>query len=269
MTVRPSPIFGIDAIVLVVASLAGFAVVAFVTRLIGERLLDDDRRARSREILGPLTPALAALFSVMAAFTIANEAGYLRTAENVVGAEGSAASRLAWATTTPGVDGAPIRAALTDFLVTSTRVDWSGRVETLRTPPAVARSLQRLEGVTRRAATAPGVPSAVASELLTAVDGVSMARRDVVAESSRSIPIGYLLVLAITGAALVANVALLSLSASRRGLALVVGVVVVVGLSLALLIGISAPFMGPLRVGPGAVDRVVADLRDGMFRSVG
>jgi hypothetical protein len=267
--VRPSPIFGIDAVVLVVASLAGFALVAFLTRLIGERLLDADRRARSREILGPLTPALAALFSVMAAFTIANEAGYLRTAENVVGAEGSAASRLAWATTSPGVDGAPIRAALSDFLVTSTRVDWSGRAETVRTPPAVARALQRLEGATRRAATAPGVSSAVAGELLTAVDGLSMARRDVVAESTRSIPIGYLLVLGITGAALVANVALLSLSASRRGLALVVGVVVVVGLSLALLIGISAPFMGPLRVGPGAIDRVINDLHDGMFRLAG
>jgi hypothetical protein len=96
-----------------------------------------------------------------------------------------------------------------------------------------------------------------------------MARRDVGAESTRSIPIGYLLVLGITGAALVANVALLSLSASRRGLALVAGVVVVVGLSLALLIGISAPFTGPLRVGPGAIDRVIVDLRDGMFRLAG
>lgn len=266
---RPSPIFGIDAWLLVIGSLVLFALIAFVTRVLGERLLDADRRSRSRDILGPLTPALAALFSVMAAFTIANEAGYLRTAENVVSAEGSAASRLAWATTSPGVDGAPIRAALTGFLETAVRVDWSGRSEALRTPPAVARSLQRLEGVTRRAATAPGVSSAVASELLTAVDGLSTARRDVVAESTRSIPIGYLLVLGITGAALVANVALLSLTASRRGLALVVGVVVVVGLSLALLIGISAPFVGPLRVGPGAVDRVIADLRDDMFRLAG
>lgn len=263
---RPSPIFGIDAWLLVVGSLLFFALVAFVARVSGERLMDADRRARSRDILGPLTPALAALFSVMAAFTIANEAGYLRTAENVVSAEGSAASRLAWATTSPGVDGAPIRAALTDFLVTSVRVDWSGRDETVRTPPAVARSLQRLEGVTRRAATAPGVSSAVATELLTAVDGVTTARRLVVAESTRSIPIGYLLVLGITGAALVTNVALLSLGASRRGLALVVGVVVIVGLSFALLIGISAPFEGALQVGHDAVDRVVADLRDGMFR---
>ena len=266
---RPSPIFGIDAIVLVVASLTLFALVAFVTRVIGERLLDEDRRARSRDILGPLTPALAALFSVMAAFTIANEAAYLRTAENVVGAEGSAASRLAWASTTPGVDGAPIRAALSDFLVTAVRVDWSGDTEAVRTPPSVARALQRLEGATRRAATAPGVPSAVASELLTAVDDLSVSRRDVVAESTRSIPIGYLLVLGVTGAALVANVALLSLTASRRGLALVVGVVVVVGLSLALLIGISAPFKGPLRVGPGAIERVIVDLHDGMFRLAG
>jgi len=73
----------------------------------------------------------------------------------------------------------------------------------------------------------------------------------------------------LAGAALVANVALLSLTASRRGLALVVGVVVVVGLSLALLIGISAPFKGPLRVGPGAIERVIVDLHDGMFRLAG
>ncbi|MEY4010832.1 MAG: hypothetical protein RLZZ93_1525, partial [Actinomycetota bacterium] len=152
---------------------------------------------------------------------------------------------------------------------TSARVDWSGDAGTVRTPPAVARALQRLEGVTRRAATAPGASAAVSSELLGALDGVTTARRDVVAESTRSIPIGYLLVLGITGAALVANVALLSLTASRRGLGLVAGVVVVVGLSLALLIGISAPFAGPLRVGHGPVDRVIVDLRDGVFRSGG
>ena len=41
---RPGPIFGVDAVLLVVGSLVGFALVALITRLIGERLLDEDRR---------------------------------------------------------------------------------------------------------------------------------------------------------------------------------------------------------------------------------
>ena len=76
-------------------------------------------------------------------------------------------------------------------------------------------------------------------------------------------------VLVITGLALVVNVALLSLAAGRRGLALVIGVVVIASLSIALLIGVAAPFAGPLQVNHGVLDRVLADLHDGMFRLAG
>jgi hypothetical protein len=265
----PSPIFGLSGIVLVVASIVLFGAAAWITHVVADRRFDEDHRRRSRDIVGPLTPALAALFSVMVAFTIVTEAGYLRTAQTVVTVEGTAASRLAWASTTPGVDGAPIRRALTDALDTMVRTDWSGRDETDRTPPAIVRSLRRLESVTRGAAVEPGTPSAVSGELLSTLDSFTSARRDVVAEATRSIPLGYLAVLVITGLALVVNVALLSLAAGRRGLALVIGVVVIVGLSIALLIGVAAPFMGPLQVNHGVLDRVLADLHGGMFRLSG
>ena len=114
---------------------------------------------------------------------------------------------------------------------------------------------------------ADGVPSAVASELLGALDGITSTRRELVAEATRRIPTGYLMMLALAGAALVVNVAVLTISTRRHGLWLVLGVVLVVSTSLALLVGISASFAGPLRVDHDAIDRVILDVRDGFFSS--
>ena len=258
-------IFGVDGWLLVVASILVFAGVAAVTRVVAARVGGEEQRSRVVAIVGPLTPALAALFSVMVAFTVVTEAGYLRTGQDLASDEAAAASRLAWASTNPSIDGAAIRADLAEYLATVVRVDWSGRAEGERTPPAVARVTRRLEATTRARADAAGVSSAVASELLTALDGVTSTRRELVAESTRRIPTGYLAMLALAGVALVVNVSVLTVSGRRRTMGLIVGVVLVVSTSLALLVGVSASFAGPLRVDHDALDRVVADLRSGYF----
>ena len=51
-------------------------------------------------------------FAILAALTLANEAGYLSSAESIVSSEAGNAARLAWAATSPGVNSEPIHAAL-------------------------------------------------------------------------------------------------------------------------------------------------------------
>ena len=56
-----------------------------------------------QRIASPLMPALGAAFAIFTALTLSSEAGYLRSAESLVSDEAAAASRLAWAATSPGV----------------------------------------------------------------------------------------------------------------------------------------------------------------------
>ena len=59
---------------------------------------------RVQHIAAPLMPALGATFGVLMALTLASEAGYLKAAQDKSAREAAAASRLAWASTSPGVD---------------------------------------------------------------------------------------------------------------------------------------------------------------------
>ena len=59
---------------------------------------------------------LGAAFAILAAFTLANEASFLTSSQQIVSNEAADASRLAWAATMPGVRTAPIQASLASYL---------------------------------------------------------------------------------------------------------------------------------------------------------
>src|SRR5689334_17931926 len=75
-------------------------------------------------IASPLMPALGATFAVLMALTLSSEAGYLRSAQDIVSGEAAAAARLAWASTSPGVDTAPIQTSLTAYLRSTRTHEW-------------------------------------------------------------------------------------------------------------------------------------------------
>ena len=70
-----------------------------------------------------------------------------------------------------------------------------------------------------------------------------------------------------SGVALIANAGALTFRSSLRTSLLVVGLAGVVGLSLALLFALSAPWEGALTVSGQPIDNVVRDLRDGFFQA--
>ena len=97
----------------------GCAAFAFAVGLASQRaiyaIVPADERDQVHTISAPLMPALGATFAVLMALTLSSEAGYLRSAQDIVSAEAAQASRLGWAATNPGVDTASIQSALTEL----------------------------------------------------------------------------------------------------------------------------------------------------------
>jgi hypothetical protein len=215
-------------------------------------------------IASPLMPALGATFAVMIAVTLSSEAGYLRSAHDVVSNEAEAASRLAWAATGPGIRTDPIHAALLDYLQSTRDAEWSGD-SAANGDPATQRTIKMLEGAVRTEAARAELGTPASTELLASLDGVTSYRRERLAAASRQIPVLYVVTLVAGGLALAVNAGALTIRSALRTSLLVGGLAVVIGLSLALLFSLGAPWRGPLVVSGGPIDHVVADLQSGFF----
>ena len=217
------------------------------------------------QIASPLMPALGAAFAIFAALTLAGEAGYLHTAEGLVSDEASAASRLGWAASNPGVHSDPIHAALRDYLLATRTREWDAKDAASGDDAATAEAIVHLETVVRAEAARPEVGTPQSTELLTSLDAVTSSRRARVAAASREIPALYVGTLIVAGLALIFNAGALTFRSSVRTALLAVGLASVVGLSLALLFSISGPWRGPLVVSGHPLDAIIHDLETGFF----
>jgi hypothetical protein len=250
---------------LVVGCLAIAALVALAIRSAVRALVPPPERDAAVAVAAPLMPALGAAFAVLVALTLANEASYLASAQGIVSNESADASRLAWAATTPGVDTAPIHTALIDYLRATRAHEWHGNSAATGDDPVTTSSLANLERVVRAQAARPGLGTPTSTELLAALDALTSDRRNRLAAASRELPSLYVITLAVTGAALVANASVLTIRARRRAASVVGSVAVVVGLSMALLFALGTPWRGPITVSGQPIDAVISDLSGGYF----
>ena len=108
-----------------------------------------------------------------------------------------------------------------------------------------------------------GTPAS--TELLVSLDAVTSSRRQRIAAASRQIPVLYVVTLVVGGVALIANAGALGFRSSVRTTLLVVGLAAAVGLSLALLFSLGAPWSGPLVVSGGPIDDIIRDLQAEYF----
>jgi hypothetical protein len=223
----------------------------------------EDERPSVGPVAAPLMPALGAVFALLTALSLASEAGQLRAAEDQVSTEAAAASRLAWAATSPGIASEPVHAALVSYLETTRTEEWRGESE--RGDPATLSALATLERRVRIDAATDGVGTPQASDLLGSLAAVTSARRQRLATASHGLPTLYVAVVAISGLALIVNSSAVALTGRRRVALLPLGLVGVVGLALALLFAISAPFLGGFVASGGPIDSVVSDIHDGVF----
>jgi uncharacterized membrane protein len=77
----------------------------------------------------------------------------------------------------------------------------------------------------------------------------------------------YVVTLALSAVALIANASALTLRSRARSALLIVGLVSVIGLSMGLLFALGTPWRGPIPVSGHPIDLVVRDLANGYFRS--
>jgi hypothetical protein len=220
---------------------------------------DDVQRAAA-----PLMPALGAAFGVLIGLTLASEAGYLKSAQDIVANEAAAASRLAWAATSPGVRSGPIHETLREYLQATRAREWRG-AGAEEGDPAVAEAIASLEQVVRTEAARSELGTPASTELLVSLDAVTGGRRERVAAASREIPVLYVVTLVVAGVALVVTAGALGVRGSPRTALLAGGLAVVVGLCVSLLFSLAAPWRGPLVVSGHPLDVVVRDLQSGLF----
>jgi hypothetical protein len=255
----------LPAIVLVGGWLAVMVAVAALSRWLVRVVVPATEGDQVPGIAAPLMPALGAAFAVLMALTLASEAGYLRSAQDLVSNEAAQASRLAWTATSPAVDSAGIQTALTVYLTATRANEWRDVGVAEDSDPATSAALAGLERVTRTEAARPEVGAPAANALLGSLDALTTARRARLAAATRELPALYVLTLLVSGVALVVNGGALTFRSSLRTSSLVLGLAAVVGLSMALLFALSGPWTGEVQVSGQPIDTVLRDLRAGFF----
>jgi hypothetical protein len=255
----------LPAAVLVAGGLALALLAAAGARLALRALIPAAERDSAHTIAAPLMPALGAAFAILMALTLASEAGFLASAQGIVSNEAADASRLAWAATSPGVNSAPIQSALLGYLHATRAYEWHGNSAADGADLATAHALASLEKAVRAQAAHPTLGTPASTELLASLDALTNDRRARLAAASHQLPTLYVIVLALTGLALIANATALTLRSGLRPALLVGGLATVIGLSLALLFALGTPWQGPITVSGQPIDTVARDLHAGYF----
>ena len=250
---------------LIVCCLALTLLTAIVARLTVRALVPAAEHDHVQPIASPLMPALGAAFAILTALTLSSEAAYLRSAESLVSDEAAAASRLAWASSSPRVHSEPIQSALRDYLQSTRAREWGGAAASSGDDPTTDRAIATMEREVRTEAARPALGTPASTELVAALDALTSSRRARLAAAGRDIPALYVITLVASGLALIANAGALTFRSGVRTSMLVMGLASVVGLSLALLFSITAPWQGPLTVSGHPIDAVVRDLQTGFF----
>ena len=228
-----------------------------------------DHRERTGMAAAAYMTALGSLFAILTGFLINTEYSTLRQAQTLVGREVAASSRLAWASEgLPSVDTSLVQQRLGTYLLDSERFDWKAFGSTdpqgARRSPAFL-SLQELQSVSFDIASRPYVPSATANAMEESMADLTTVRRELISIAGGTMPILLFLLSVIAGFALIINALFVALRTGGSTVYVAAGIILVVALDLALVIGISAPFRGPFIVDRGPVTAMAEEVRTGVY----
>jgi hypothetical protein len=236
----------------------------FLYLLIDRRI--GDRREHAGLAAAAYMTALGSLFAILTGFLINSEFSTLREARQIVGSEAAAASRLASATEgLPSVDGSAVQVRLGRYLDDSASDDWKALADDdARDSPALV-SLSDLQSVTFSIAGRSYVPATTASEMNSAVADLTTSRRELISLAGSEMPLLLFALSAIAGLALIVNAMFVALRSGGNVTYVAIGIVLIVALDLALILGISAPFKGPFIVDNKPVDTMSEEVLQGVY----
>jgi hypothetical protein len=189
----------------------------------------------------------------------------VRSAEDIVAREAAAANRLAWgARGLPSADVSLIQEDLAAYLAALERTEWPelGGSDSVEGAEVELNELQRqifTVGVRDYA------PQISVDSMQAAVEQLGSERRARITAASAEIPFELFALSVIAGLALIANAIVVTLRTGPRDGIVTVGIVVVVGLDLALILALSGPFDGPFEVDPEPLTALLDEVRTGRF----
>ncbi len=241
--------------------------VAFVDLVISRR----DRVGMS-ESAAALMPAVGVLFSFLTGFVIANQWTRSRTAETTVSAEANAGLRLALSSESVGGEGARIRTQLADYVDAVIDDEWASMSDPAMSVHhghnAAATELRTLEVLVRNTANDAATTPTVSADLLTSVGTVATTRRDRLNLAGHGLPAPLFVLAFLSGVVLCLNASAFASGVDPWASIPIFGMVVLIALDLALILAISAPFTGYIRVRPAALGHLREELRRGDYGPV-
>jgi hypothetical protein len=236
-----------------------------IVYLILDALVADQHQEGLATIAAPLMTAFGALFAFLTAFVITIEWNQHRDVEQTIGLEADACVRLIWASESPGCDGPGTRALLTEYLHSVRHDEWptlATGVEGCESTHVLMAELQRH---VRRMADDDAVRSSAATDLIKAADAMAVTRADRLNAAGHDLPTPLFLLALISGIMLTLNAVALSLHLERGYAVVIGGLVILIAMDLALLVALSSPFSGALRVHGRPLARLLDHLEAGVY----
>jgi hypothetical protein len=245
--------------------LAWFAAWTAIVYLVLDVLVEDVHQQGLAELSSSLMTAFGALFAFLTAFVITIEWNGHRDVEHTVGKEADACVRLVWASASPGCDGAAIRASLVAYLDAVRHREWPTLGSGAGGHVAAHDRMTELQRQVRAIAADPSVRGSVAGDLTAAADAMAVTRADRINAAGHDLPTPLFLLAFLSGIMLTLNAVAVALQYERGYAVVIGGLVILIAMDLALLVALSSPFTGALRVHGRALSRVLDDLESGRY----
>jgi len=217
---------------------------------------------------------IGALFAFLTAFLINSAYSTVRSTNEIVAAEAAAANRVAWATRgLPSADVSAVQESLARYLSALETKEWphlgeptsvesgeAGTESELATP-----ELNDLQQQVFEVGSRPYVPPLSAEALQSAVDDLGSERRARLAAANSVLPFSLFALAVISGIALITNLIVTTLRDGPRASIVSGGIVLVVALDIALILGVTAPFDGPFTVKVDPIVTLFEEISNGRY----
>jgi hypothetical protein len=250
--------FGRETLVVIIAALVGAVLVLLLARWIR------DRGGEPEDVtIGFLGPSLAALYLLVLAVSLATEWQTIGDASQAAGNEATAVRELYWsAEGLPAGPAAVLRKDTVNYANAVVLHDWP-QMQRNNVDNETSNLLAAMNAYVLRLDPASASASAVQLDAISQIGSAESAREERVADAAARLPIGLMAAVIVTSMVVAVFPFAGGLRTKGPGLALAGVQAALVAVGVVVVFQLNHPYSGPLAVGPGAMNTVVAQLSSG------
>lgn len=221
---------------------------------------------------------VGSLFAILTGFLINAAFGTVNTSREIVASEAAAANQIAWiARDIGGPRGEGIQQGLQTYLGKVETEEWPrlgdrGYDNTVLEQTRGSSAMVQLEALQKEIASVissfedSSTPSLVRAQALhSALEDLQTQRRLRFDTAQSTTPFGLFALALVAGISLIANSIVVTLRGRRWDAFVAAGITLIVGLDLALIVNLSAPFAGGFTVSSGPIAEIYEALRQGIY----